>query len=92
METKLWLADGNLITKAQIHKAIAEKRAVIRWRHGVRHNVGSLLILDTLEDADLEAERDTVGDCHLMSNEIWSERPKSYMQALRAAARVLRQS
>ena len=92
MIQELYLADGTQVTKDEIRKAIAERRAVIRWSHGNWINVARLLIYDDADTATIEAERNTIGKCYSMSDEVWSEMATAVGQATRAAAGLLKVS
>lgn len=78
--------EGNELSKDEIVKAVEEHRAVLCWSHGEWENVASLIICDNEEDAETQANVDTVGDCYSMWDEVWSDYPESIDEALRAAA------
>ncbi len=92
MKTNLYLADGTEVDKDTIRQAVAQGRAVLRWSHRDGYNAASLLILDTVEDANLEASRDTRGQCYSMWDEQWSGYPSSVGVAVRAAAGLVKVS
>jgi hypothetical protein len=77
------------MTAEQIKAAVTEGRAVIRWSHGNWKNIGSLLVCRISEDAEIEAERDTRGECWSMADEVWSELATDAARALRAGAGTL---
>ena len=81
--------DGNSLTVEQIKLAVAEERAVLRWSHGNWKNVASLYVFATAEEAEIEAEVDTVGECWSMRDEVWSELADNPGDALRAACGAL---
>ena len=84
-------ADGERLHLQQIKQAVAECRAVIVWSHGNWENVATLEIYPDAETANLAAERDTIGRCHSMADEIWCELA-TLDTARKAAAGLLRQS
>ena len=81
--------NGNEITAQEIKTAVAENRAVLRWCHGNWKNVASLYLFATAEEADIEAEVDTIGECYSMADEVWSDLADSVADALRAARGTL---
>ena len=89
MMQELYLADGTRVSKEIIRKAVAERRAVLRWAHGNGFNRASLLIYEDAQSAAMESERNTVGKCYSMADEIWSELATSTGAATRAAAGLL---
>lgn len=78
--------DGDAVTREQIEQAVEQRRAVIVWQHGEWENIGSLLVCLDVEAADIEADRDTRGECYRMDEEVWCHRPASASVACRAAA------
>lgn len=67
-----------------IKKAVAERRAVIRWTHGNWENIGRLKIYNTPDEAEAAAEVDTRGHCYSMADEVWCELCDDPKRALRA--------
>ena len=55
--------DGQELTPEQITQAVKERRAVLRWSHGNWVNQAGLLLCSTADEAEIEAERDTIGEC-----------------------------
>ena len=92
MKQALYLADGTPVTKDSIRQAVAEHRAVIRWGHEDGYNSATLYIYEDAESAAYEADRNTVGQCYSMREEIWSELASTVGQAIRAAAGLLKVS
>ena len=81
--------EGEEVSRQQIKEAVEKKLAVLHWSHGNWENVASLAIYPDAETAELEAERDTRGECWSMASEVWSHFPKDVSQACRAAAGML---
>lgn len=84
-----YTGDSNEVTQAEIERAVKDRRAVIRWSHGNWVNVAVLLIYATADEAEDEAERNTVGNCYSMSDEVWSELVTDFRRARKAAAGLL---
>ena len=78
--------DGQELSREEIARAVKEKRAILRWQHGNWKNYATLVICQTAEDADIESERDTRGECWSMSEEVWSDYPCTIREALKAAS------
>lgn len=78
--------DGDAVTREQIESAVSQRRAVIVWTHGEWKNIGSLLVCNDAEEADIEADRDTRDECYSMAEEVWGHRPSSVDEACRAAS------
>lgn len=70
------MATETKYTREEIEQAVNEGRALLIWAHGNWANAASLWIYETVEDADIDEEKcDTVGQCHSMGDETWTERP-----------------
>ncbi len=80
--------EGRELVRSEIEKAVEEGRAVLRWSHDNWKNVASLYICEDAEEAEMEASRDTRGECWSMADEVWSETPDR-RQALLAAKGLL---
>jgi len=83
---------GDEIRRDEIDRAVQERRAVICWGHVDWANVASLMVMDTPEQAEREAERDTRGQCYSMWDEVWSELALDAVRARKAASGRLRVS
>jgi len=77
--------EGNELTKDEITVAVRERRAVLRWSHAQWRNVAALMIYPTAEEAKIESEKDTRGQCYSVWDEIWSRLADDADEALRAA-------
>lgn len=71
------LNDGTEVTEAKIHAEFAAGNAIIVCSHGDWCNKKSLM-LDGIE-------RDTIGECYSVWDEVWTIRPKHVHEALMAA-------
>lgn len=87
----MYTITGDEVTMKEIKTAVTEGRAVIHWSHGEWVNYGGLAIYNTIDEADIEAERDTRGECWSMADEVWSHKPTNNNEAIRAAKGLLKQ-
>lgn len=78
--------EGNEITKAEITRAVQERRAVIVWSHGEWCTRGLLCIEASADAAERLAKTDTRGECWSAWDEAWAEMCTDVTQALRGAA------
>jgi len=81
--------DGEVVSPKEIELAVKEKRAVICWSHGDWKNVGTLMIFNGAEEAEIEAMRDTRDECYSMAEEVWCHLAESVKQAKMAASGLL---
>jgi len=81
---KYYTAEGIEVTRDEIKKAYVAGLCVLRWGRGNWKNTVNLIIARDAEEADLEADVDTRGDCWSMSDEQWSCRPETLGEAIKA--------
>jgi len=92
MEMEYYTVDGNQVSKADIRKAVDERRAILIWSHGNWINRAGLAIYETSDEAATAYDKcETKGQCYAMSDETWTEWP-TISQALKAAAGALKVS
>ena len=92
MEMEYYTMDGAEVTKADIRKAVDEKRAVLVWSHGNWENKAALAIYEDSDEAALAYDKmETKGKCYSMSDETWTGWP-TVAEALRATAGALKVS
>jgi hypothetical protein len=92
MEIEFYTVDGNQVSKAEIRKAVEEKRAILIWSHGNWVNKAALAIYTSSDDAAIAYDKyETKGTCYAMSDETWTEWP-TVAQAIKAASGTLKVS
>lgn len=92
MELEYYTIDGTSVSKADIRKAVDEKRAILVWSHGNWENRATLAIYKESDEAAIAFDKmETKGKCYSMADETWTEWP-TVAEALKAAAGALKVS
>lgn len=85
MTTRYFAADGTEYSKGEIIAAYNEGRCAIITSHAEWHNVDSLHVCSTKDEALKIANTDTRGTCYSMWDETWGRYPRSADECLTLA-------